>query len=978
VIEDLNTVLHASIGVFNARSMCNKTSGILGMMNDNGLGLLCLTETWLRNGDKAKFAEIHDQGYDIFSAPRKGRGGGVAFLFDPKILNPVRNNTIKYSSFEVLECVLKSGDELVRLCVVYRSTQAKQKYEETKVATFMDQFDLYLQSVLEKSGAPIICGDFNFHLEDESNPTTKRFNDLYKEKGFRQWVEHPTHNAGGTLDLVFSLESAVDSIMPNNLEVEPTTGTDSDHYLVKFQIPLSKNSQRVPEVKNVRELQKIDVDKFREDVFCSSLNLSNFEDLALEDSVELLQGVLSDILDKHAPEITKTFSGKRSAFWNSSCQEAVRDRRKAKRRMKKKPQDTRRKEEYHEKSVDAQVIIDRERNAYYKNRLASLKGDSRGTYKVINQLMDKEYGANKLPHGDSLEVAERLKSFFDDKVKKIYSNIEDTCAELDNIVSSQPIDYPNTNKAMLGKFKELTSEEITKIVKDLPNKTSSEDAIPLWLFKRCLPELLPFLHSIVNKSLKEGVFPAKLKVAAVRPGLKKQNLDVDVLKNYRPISNLTYVSKILEKAVHIQLNEYLSSNNMFCNLQSGYRKYHSCETAVTRIHNDVLMMIDKKENVVLLLLDLSAAFDTINHNLLLKKLRSVYGISGKAIQWIESYLSGRTFKVCVNRVSSTECFLEIGVPQGSILGPLLFILYTKDLELIVTKYGFSIHLYADDTQVYFSFDVHSDNPDMSKVKACFQEIKNWMAVNYLKLNEEKTEFLDIGPYISPIKELDLGDTVSIIPTEKAKNLGFVFDHRMSLSSQVNAVSQICYLNQRNLAKIASKLDHDLKVQLVHSNILCFLDYCNAVYSGLSAKDIQKLQKIQNNAVRFIFGLYGKKRLQPLSPYLKKLHFLPVQYRINFKIGLLVFKCLNNMAPKYLQDLIKLRQCKKVSSRLDDDYLLLDFPFRPVSTRTDAAFSYSGPRIWNLLPYKLRCLTELTAFKNGLKTYLFFLAFEGIY
>ena len=160
------------------------------------------------------------------------------------------------------------------------------------------------------------------------------------------------------------------------------------------------------------------------------------------------------------------------------------------------------------------------------------------------------------------------------------------------------------------------------------------------------------------------------------------------------------------------------------------------------------------------------------------------------------------------------------------------------------------------------------------------------------------------------------------------------------------------MNQRNLAKIASKLDHDLKVQLVNSNILCFLDYCNAVYSGLSEKDIQKLQKIENNAVRFIFGLYGKKRLQALSPYLKKLHFLPVQYRITFKIGLLVFKCLNNMAPKYLQDLITLRQCKKVSSRLDDDYLLLDFPYRPVLTKTDAAFSYRGPRVWNLLPFEL--------------------------
>ena len=330
------------------------------------------------------------------------------------------------------------------------------------------------------------------------------------------------------------------------------------------------------------------------------------------------------------------------------------------------------------------------------------------------------------------------------------------------------------------------------------------------------------------------------------------------------------------------------------------------------------------------------------------------------------------YKSCV---SSTECTLLIGVPQGSILGPLLFILYTKELELLVSKYGFSIHLYADDTQVYFSFDVHSPNPDLSKVKACFQEIKNWMALNYLKLNEDKTEFVDIGPYVSPIKVLDLGET-SVTPTEKAKNLGFVFDHRLSLSCQVNAVSQVCYLNQRNLSRIASKLDQDLKVQLVHSNILCFLDYCNAVYFGLTEKNLQKLQKIQNNAVRFIFGLHGKKRHDFLTPYLMKLHFLPVRYRIIFKIGLMVFKCVNNIAPQYLQDLLVLRPCRRQSSRLDEDYSLLDVLARPSSPKTEAAFSYSGPKVWNSLPYGLRCLTELSEYKSGLKTHLFSMAFQN--
>ena len=944
-------------------------------MKDNGLELLCVTESWLRNGDKAKFAEIHDLGYDIFSAPRRGRGGGVAFLFNPQVLNPIRNNTVKYSSFEVLECVLQSGEELLRICVVYRSTQAKQKYEETKVCTFLEQFDVYLETLLQKSGSPIICGDFNFHVQDKLNTEAQKFISLYESKGFKQWVDNPTHTAGGTLDLVLSLQNAADSIALHDLQIEPATGTESDHYLVKFKIPVSRKLQKAPEKRQLRELHKIDADKFREDIFCSPLNLSDFSKLDVDESVDLFNEVLSTLLDKHAPEITRTISNKRSDFWNSSCQEAVRERRRAHRKLKKSPHDAECRINHHEKCVDAQVIIDRERNAYYRNRLASLKGDSRGTYKVINKLMDKEYGANKLPNGEDSKVAENLKTFFDEKVKKIYSNIEHSCASM-NYTTTTSEDSLNEACDDFDEFSEISTEDLVKIIRDIPNKTSVDDAIPLWLFKIAMPELLPFIHHIVNTSLKKGIFPEKLKVAAVRPGLKKQNLDVDDLKNYRPISNLTYVSKILEKAVHIQLNNYLSNNNLFCNLQSGYRKHHSCETAVTRIHNDILMMIDKKENVVLLLLDLSAAFDTINHNLLLRKLKSAYGISGTAIQWIKSYLSGRTFKVCINRVSSTECTLLIGVPQGSILGPLLFILYTKELELIVSKYGFSIHLYADDTQVYFSFDVHSQNPDLSKVKACFQEIKNWMAQNYLKLNEEKTEFLDIGPYVSPIRALDLGDT-SLNPAEKAKNLGFVFDHRLSLSSQVNAVSQVCYLNQRNLARIASKLDQDLKIQLVHSNILCFLDYCNAVYFGLTEKDLHKLQKIQNNAVRFIFGLYGKKKQEPITTYLQKLHFLPVRHRILFKIGLLVFKCLNNIAPKYLQDLIVLRPCKRTSSRLDDDYSLLDVPARPSSTKTEAAFSHSGPKVWNSLPYELRCLSEIGEFKSALKTYYYSLAFGGL-
>ncbi|KAL5260602.1 hypothetical protein ACHWQZ_G010676 [Mnemiopsis leidyi] len=510
--------------------------------------------------------------------------------------------------------------------------------------------------------------------------------------------------------------------------------------------------------------------------------------------------------------------------------------------------------------------------------LSQHKGDARATYKVINKLLDKEFGAKKLPNGKDEEIAENLKTHFDQKVKKIYSNIQSEitkCAPKidESIRTHEPSKQKSSPK--LTHFQEISEEKLESIIKALPNKSSLLDPIPMWLFKHCLPELLPVVHYIVNESLRTGKFPSALKEASIRPGLKKPSLDVDELKNYRPISNLTYLSKILEKVVHEQLYTFIDSSNMFSSFQSGYRKNHSCETAVTKIHNDILMMIDKKENVVLLLLDLSAAFDTINHRLLLNKLQSMYGINDVAISWLSSYLSNRSFRVTVNQKTSGECLLDIGVPQGSILGPLLFILYTKDLESIVTKFGFTIHLYADDTQIYFAFDVHSDSPDMQAIDLCCSEVKKWMAANFLKLNEDKTEFIEIGPYVSPITSLRIAGT-DLKPVDKAKNLGFLFDHQMNLDAQINAVSQVCYMNQRDLSKIGSKLSFDLKVQMVHSNILCFIDYCNSVYGKLSEKNIQKLQKIQNSAVRFIFGLYGKKKNEAVLPYLKKLHFLPIR------------------------------------------------------------------------------------------------------
>ena len=212
-------------------------------------------------------------------------------------------------------------------------------------------------------------------------------------------------------------------------------------------------------------------------------------------------------------------------------------------------------------------------------------------------------------------------------------------------------------------------------------------------------------------------------------------------------------------------------------------------------------------------------------------------------------------------------------------------------------------------------------------------------------------------------------------TLSAKNLGFYFDSKLSLDAQLNNVSKICYINLRNIGRIGSKLNRELKIQLVHSCVHSILDNGNATYGALNEIQLRKLQKIQNAGVRFIYGLYGKNRRQPISPYLKELHFLPVRFRIQFKIALLTFKCLNNLAPKYLAELIKLKEVSNHEVRIYNDFFLLALPPTPRYTKTCSAFSHSAPNTWNALPHGLRCMSELSAFKAALKTHYFKCAYK---
>ena len=250
-------------------------------------------------------------------------------------------------------------------------------------------------------------------------------------------------------------------------------------------------------------------------------------------------------------------------------------------------------------------------------------------------------------------------------------------------------------------------DSLRKLVLRVPTKSCLLDPVPTNILKDCLDGLLLILSTTINLSLESGFFPDIWKESVVTPLLKKQGLDL-VFKNFWPISNLSFVSKLAERVAADQIQSYLNEHDLFPSLQSAYRRHHSTETALLKVKNDILMNMENQKVTLLVLLDLSAAFDTVDHRILLDRLQFDFGISGSALNWIESYLSNRTQRIYIDGVLSSNLKLKSGIPQGSCLGPLLFSLYASKLFKIVESHLPNPHCYADDRQLYIAFRSGND------------------------------------------------------------------------------------------------------------------------------------------------------------------------------------------------------------------------------------------------------------------------------
>ena len=434
----------------------------------------------------------------------------------------------------------------------------------------------------------------------------------------------------------------------------------------------------------------------------------------------------------------------------------------------------------------------------------------------------------------------------------------------------------------------------------------------------------------------------------VIPLLKKPSLDCNLLKNYRPVSNLSFISKVLERIAHAQILDHLALNNLTEKFQSAYKSGHSTETALVRVVNDMLNAIDNGNLSLLTMLDLSAAFDTIDHSILLERLQTSFGIDGTPLKWIKSYLSDRQQKVKIDTDYSKEVPIMYGVPQGSVLGPLLFTMYIYPLADVITNHEFPYHLYADDTQLYPSMQSNNVNHMTDNLSKCTDDINIWMSANKLKMNNEKTEILLCGKNTKlksvHNKSIKIGDDV-IDFTNKVKNLGVYLEQTLTMDQAVSHVRKCCYLELRKIAHLRPYISQDATIKLVLSFVISRLDYCNSLFYNMTHENIQKLQLIQNHAARLV---KKASKTSSASFLLKELHWLPVKVRITYKIAVLVYKILyDSSSPPYLNDLIKIYVPQR--SLRSSKKNLLEKPPKHLKTYGERSFSYAAPDVWNQLP-----------------------------
>ena len=450
----------------------------------------------------------------------------------------------------------------------------------------------------------------------------------------------------------------------------------------------------------------------------------------------------------------------------------------------------------------------------------------------------------------------------------------------------------------------------------------------------------------------------------IDPLLKKAGLDSDVKKNYRPVNNIVFFSKLIERVVTQRLESHMQLNCLQEKTAFGYKTFHSTETMMLGVTEEVLKGFDENKATIIIFLDLNAAFDTIDIEKLLQILHDEIGIGGTALNWFRSFLTGRTQRVKIDGEYSDSLEVPCGAPQGSVLGPKIFNINVRSQPLVFNHCMFNSSSFADDSNgrrsFALTFQFHVLKYD---VPSCMNEIVKWSNAHFMKINPDKTELLLLCPS-SLNREVIIGGVFlgdqCIRFSKEVKNVGVWLDRNMDLDKHVNFVVSHCYKILRDIGRVKKFMQRQHLEKIVHSVISHRLDYCNCLFVNMSKDNLFKLQKVQNSAARLILS---KRRRDSASMMLRELHWLNIETRITFKILLLVHKvvrgrCSENLTITY----------KGFNGR-PGDMLLLETPTYKTKFGK-RLFSYNGPRLWNALPVGIRTEDDTEKFKKMIKTLLY--------
>ena len=911
------------------------------MLHEGEIDILCICETWLDSSIDSKF--IHIPNFNVNRCDA-GRGAGVCIYsrdcLKIKLLETGLDKTDNVEDIW-LQVQHKMFSSFIIGCV-YRHPKA-----------LVESFS-YLSNVFKdmclKNKPVFILGDFNDNFLVKGNHLSK----ICKNLNLRQIIEKPTRitqHSRTLLDLIIT--NRVDMIVQSDV----TPSSIADHEVISMLVNI-RRPKNIPEIRTYRCRKN-----YSSNTFCNLLlnEVPTLNKILSTDNVniqvDILTRTFNNSLDECAPVVTKEITRPFSPWIDQALKGIIDNKNELKYELKNDRSNISLNNQFKLAKRNVENLISNAKKDHFKSKFENSKGNSGATWKVVEEMIPGlRKNSKRVDHAEPLSMAEEFNEYFAKVGELAFQKSQEG---RQGSFSQTPI---RNIRPHIAKFRPQPVDIHTVILvfKDL-NDTNAygSDGIPLSYLRDALPVLIFYIFIIINTSIVTGIFPKSWKHPYVIPFFKSG--DADNVSNYRPISLLPILSKVLEKIVANQLMSFLESNKLLAKNQHGFRKYLSTETALMKVNEYLYQNIDNQNISLLLLLDLSKAFDSVSHEILMNKFDNL------SIDqfWFRDYLCDRIQSVKIDSIISSSRHIKYGVPQGSILGPILFLVYVNDMSQMLNKY-FLVQ-YADDTQIVISGKVHELNDLIERGEKALSDAKKYFQEIGLNVNEQKTQciFIRSRQLLSQVPA-DIRihfDETDIIPSKKVKNLGVYIDQYLLFDDHISHITRKVNGILIALNRIKDRLDKTSRVTIVVSLSMSIINYCMKVWGMTTKEQIERVQKLQNFAARVAHG--NVKKYEHITPIIKELEWLKIENKIEYDISIFVYKICNNLLPEWLFSFPAVREINTRSTRQSSKL------FVP-RTRTDMgakAITVKGPSVWNTIPDNIQNQPSLKILKDKLKGYL---------